>query len=83
VLPFAATPELGSNAPKASVDVAELNRHVPTTFAVTVTVLMSAANAILPKPRTNPKTIARPANFFISFVLLFLSLKTVCVFLSN
>ncbi len=35
------TPEAGSKEPKASVDAAEPNLHVPTTFAVTVMVLVS------------------------------------------
>jgi hypothetical protein len=60
----------GSNEPKASVDVAELNLHVPTTFAVTVTVLVSAANAT-PVNKTKPKTIAKLNNFFIFLLLLF------------
>jgi hypothetical protein len=67
---FTSPPTPGSNAPKASVDVAELNLHVPTTFAVTVTVFVSAANAT-PVNKTKLKTIAKPIRFFIFFFLLF------------
>ena len=56
---------------KQVLHVAELNLHVPTTFAVTVTVLVSAAIATLPKTRTKPKTITKPNNFFILIYLLF------------
>ena len=68
---FTSTPELGSNPPKASVDVAELNLHVPTTFAVTVTVLESAAMDTPVKSKTKPKTIVKPTGFFIYIFLLF------------
>ncbi len=68
---FTSPPTLGSNEPKASVDVAELNLHVPSTFAVTVTVLVSAASETPEKTKTKPKTIAKPNNLFIFLLLLF------------
>jgi len=40
---FTATPTLGSNAPKANVEVVVENLHVPTTLAVTVRVFVPAA----------------------------------------
>jgi hypothetical protein len=66
---LALVPTEGSRLPKFSDDEPLTNLHVPTTVAVTVRVLVSAANAT-PVNRTKPKTIVKPTNFIIIFIFL-------------